>query len=802
MTWLNGALLGGFALVAIPIIIHFAMRKRPKRVLFPALRFVQARNLTNRRQLRVRRWLLLVLRCLAIAALVALLARPSVAAPLVGDWMLIATFAGLGLLGMLLLLAVLAARRGAVLWLPLALAVVTLLGTAGWLLASVLSYGSEYPVGDARAPVSAVVVIDNSARSEYLVANQTVLGRAKAAAKRLIRALPTDSQVAVLSLDRGTVFWSAGKRAAVRAVDRVPVVRQPASLLDVLLQAERLAKEGRHPRHEIYVFTDLTRPGWPEEKHPITEHRRKDASSSLFIIDVGVADPTNGTLDDLRLSAAAIAGAGSTELHVTYSSTKPRTRTMELYLEKSDPSLPFVRDGRRVHPPRVLKDKVQLTAGPDQPARHTFYLGNLPPGTHHGEVRFVEGDPLAVDDVRFFTIVVRSPWRMLVVGGPGTAVPAWTEAVAPRELRARGESPFHVERITPGELATADLTRIDLVCLLDPPPLPGDIWRRLEDWLKRGKGLCVALGPNAGTPEQWESDSAKAVLGCVPTVVFRATDAFVSPSSYEHPLLRAFQPFADTVPWTEFLVRRHWSVDTVDESCSTVVRYSNGEPALLEHPVGRGRVLIMTTPLTEIDRPEGRVSWNDLAGPNDWPRFILVNEMAAYAAGAHAERYNYFTGERVVLPNVAGEHPASYQLAKPTGPLQLVRAGDGKLRIPWTDTPGHYRLKGVDDTTVLRGFSANLAAGRSDLTRVSPERLDALLGKDRYQLARTLDELERQQGTQRSGREFYPYLVIVLVALLLAEQALADRFYGRSTDRPSNAPSKPSTAQPPVAASA
>ncbi len=793
MTWLNGALLGGFALVAIPIVIHLSMRKKPKRIVFPALRFVKARHMRNRRHLRLRRWLLLILRCLAIAILVMLLARPTVAAPLIGDWMLVGTFVGLTLLGGLLLLAALAGRRGVKLWLPLAVADLALGATALWLFATVWSFGSDFPVGDARAPVSAVVVIDNSPRSAYLVENQSVLGRAKAAAKRLIRGLPQESQVAVLSLERGTVFWSAGRRAAVQGVDRLTALQQPHSLPATMMKAERLVRKGRHARKEIYVFSDLTTPSWPDKPHAIKERLGRDSSVTLYLLDVGVDQPINCLLSDLSLSTSSIAGAGTVELTVSVHGTRKQTRTVELFLERSDPSLPFIRDGRRVAPPRQLKDKVALEVQPDQPARHTFYLGSLPPGTHHGLVRFVESDPLTVDDVRYFSVVVRPPWRMLVAAGKGTSVPAWIEAVAPRELRDRKEAAFAVETISPEQLVDADLTRVDLVCLLDPPPLGDDTWRRLESWLASGKGLCVALGPNVGEPQKFDSETARSVLGCFPSMIFRATDTFLAPAQYEHPVLRPFRPFADSVPWTDFLVNRHWGVEIVDKSCTTVLRYSNGEPALLEHPVGRGRVLTMTTPLTEVDRPAGRPSWNDLAGPNDWPRFILVNEMAAYAVGAHAERYNYFTGETVVLPNLVGEYPSSYQLARPRGPLQIVRAVEEKLRIPWTDAPGQYRLKGIRDTKVLRGFSVNLAAGESDLSRITTTRLDMLLGEDRYQLARDLDQLERQQGTQRSGREFYPYLVIVLVVLLAVEQVLANRFYGSQGEQLEGA-TEPATA--------
>ena len=75
MTWLNASMLFGLVLVGIPIIIHLSMRQRPKHYVFPALRFVQQRSETNKRQLRFRHWILLALRCLA-ALLLKLLSSP------------------------------------------------------------------------------------------------------------------------------------------------------------------------------------------------------------------------------------------------------------------------------------------------------------------------------------------------------------------------------------------------------------------------------------------------------------------------------------------------------------------------------------------------------------------------------------------------------------------------------------------------------------------------------------------------------------------------------------------------------
>src|SRR5262245_31909406 len=80
MDFVNPLLVGGSALIAVPIILHLIMRQRPKHLIFPALRFIQRRQDANRRKLRLRHWLLLLLRAMAFAMLAFALARPSIKA--------------------------------------------------------------------------------------------------------------------------------------------------------------------------------------------------------------------------------------------------------------------------------------------------------------------------------------------------------------------------------------------------------------------------------------------------------------------------------------------------------------------------------------------------------------------------------------------------------------------------------------------------------------------------------------------------------------------------------------------------
>jgi hypothetical protein len=77
LSFLNPLFLFGLAAAAIPILIHLFTRKRPREVAFPSLEFLAEVNRSEIRRLRLRQWLLLLLRTLAIAALALAMSRPA-----------------------------------------------------------------------------------------------------------------------------------------------------------------------------------------------------------------------------------------------------------------------------------------------------------------------------------------------------------------------------------------------------------------------------------------------------------------------------------------------------------------------------------------------------------------------------------------------------------------------------------------------------------------------------------------------------------------------------------------------------
>ncbi len=77
MAFLNPLVLLGLAAAAIPIVVHLFNFRRPDRVDFSTLRFLRALEATSMRRVRIRQWLLLALRTLAILFLVLAFARPT-----------------------------------------------------------------------------------------------------------------------------------------------------------------------------------------------------------------------------------------------------------------------------------------------------------------------------------------------------------------------------------------------------------------------------------------------------------------------------------------------------------------------------------------------------------------------------------------------------------------------------------------------------------------------------------------------------------------------------------------------------
>src|SRR5688500_7599728 len=76
MIFVYPMLLGGLILAALPVVLHFLIRQKPRTLAFPAFRFLMQQQRTNTRKLRLRHLLLMLLRVALLVLLCLALARP------------------------------------------------------------------------------------------------------------------------------------------------------------------------------------------------------------------------------------------------------------------------------------------------------------------------------------------------------------------------------------------------------------------------------------------------------------------------------------------------------------------------------------------------------------------------------------------------------------------------------------------------------------------------------------------------------------------------------------------------------
>jgi hypothetical protein len=330
------------------------------------------------------------------------------------------------------------------------------------------------------------------------------------------------------------------------------------------------------------------------------------------------------------------------------------------------------------------------------------------------------------------------------------------------------------------ELENQRLEDFAAVCLLDPSPLPPSVWQELERYVSRGGGLAVFLGRNAAPIDQFNSPAAMTILPAPIRRTWKSPEGvLLTPTEYAHPILEPFRQIASSVPWDAIPVFYHWVLGDLGDGSNVVLAFGNGKPAIVERALGEGRVVMMTTPISDNPNVPGREPWNRLPVGEEsisWPLLVLADRIVRHIVEADSFPLNYVVGD-VARMRVASEPKDSrVQIMTPALDWQELTLENGMIQVPFTESIGSYRVYS-DDGMSVGGFSTNLAEGATKLDRIDRDYLDSLLGEGRYELAREPDEITREVDQGRMGREFYPFLMLALVATLAMEHLLSNRFY-------------------------
>ena len=756
------------AAAGLPVVLHLLLRQQPKRLVFPAVRFLKLRQKSSQRRVRLRHVLLMALRVLLLALFAAALYQPTVSA--VGS--------------------------------------LNLSGTQ---------------------PVAVVLVLDTSPSTGYREGTATRLDDARRRAADFLNELPPNSKVAVLAThDPAGDF----QPTVLEARQRIDALKEPsgsaAPLSDALRRAYTLlagvdadAPEGAEPTPKVVaVFGDRALASWDARDTPGLAAQRdrvpQPAPVHLFF-DVGTDKPVNLAVTDVRMESDRLpAGAEAVltafvradgldvadlEVRATLDDGEGQTALLTLPAGSTKPArFAFKALAPGFHTVGVKLGRDDALAS-DNERTFTFEVQPRRP------ILAVADDPKDVtlwreshnSGTREFLCTVAKPGELPPLGGfemvaviavadPGPMKDALTTYVTnggklllapdgPGSVDARKVAYNALGKLLPCELGDIK----SLTSKTDPARRFGVPWKLSDDADLRHRLFAPARG--------WD----------------RSVDFFAQPKRVEKCRTLADPPAG-----------------------GVVVSYDDGDdpkartPAAVEGTPGKGRVLLLTTRIDDAaGDPFGY--WNGYwESGHSWPvvfpwlvaKYLCEPDVPVPTEAGGKRAYNFPTGDGLELAvPLAGYAAAGDRRLRLEGPGVLaersrftVPADVTTLTLkhkpspppadaagnPLPPPPGEWWVEGTPFGTAgafavkpdggespwQYRFSLAVPPAESDLTKVPAEVVAELFGPDRIVGAEgkaPTAELVQAKFTQPLEL-FYPLVVLVLLFFAF-EGVVANRFY-------------------------
>ena len=714
-------MLWGLAAGGIPIVIHLLHRRRFQTEPWAAMRFLLAATRKQSRRLKLEQLLLLAIRTICVLLIALALSRPT--AETLGEY-----------------------------------------------------FQSE-------GPMHRIIVIDATYSMGYAPSGRTRFDRAKDLARQIIGASKQGDALNLVRISdsspRIVVRRPAYQSAAVmEEVDQLTLNDERVAASVSLKEIQELTSLAPElSRKEVYFITDLQAATWapPEssEAQSIRQELQKLADrTKLFWLDVGEPVAPNLAITNLRADDKFVLSGRPARVSANlknFSTSPIAGQLVELVI-----------DGRLTDTKRV-----DVPAGQEV---QTEFSPSFSGGEHRLEVRLT-ADALPVDDARRLAIPVRDELQVLLVNGKpsgepmGNATDFLKLALAPELPNRALTSPIRPTVIREGELLGTDLSRFDCVFVCNVGLFTEREAEVLRSYLEAGGGVVFCLG------DQVRIDNYNQILhsGKQPllpaSLVDRVGDAKTKSESFEfdagdfsHPIVAPFQgnPGAGLELTKTFLYVKA----TVDQNrgANVALRFRTGDPAIVDAPYGRGRVILMTT---SVDR-----EWSTWAV---WGHSLipLMHETVHYAIAGRWKDREVLVGQPLQAHVGIRATDTASMHRLPNGDTRSVQpTSDGRMVItePTTMSGFHQVVLGPPANRT-DWFAVNVDTTESDLTsvRVDEMRQDLFPGLDFTYLTEWEETTTGETQTLRTistGTGFSRALLLAAVALLLVEQLMAWNFAG------------------------
>jgi hypothetical protein len=319
-------------------------------------------------------------------------------------------------------------------------------------------------------------------------------------------------------------------------------------------------------------------------------------------------------------------------------------------------------------------------------------------------------------------------------------------------------------------LATSDLSQYRCIVLEDVLPSSTDAADRLFDFTARGGGVWVILGENV-TAEQFNAVVFRDGSGLVPVALGTRVKAGEDRNSYFtiHPP-DGVHPATVLLGDTEHLdiddvrLSQHWqfSIPEAADDVSVLLETGDGSPLAVEHFSGEGRIIVQGL--------SDSTAWSNL--PLCQVYVPLVHEWMWYLTQPTAISHNLDPGEPIVVTAPAGVGNKQAQVVTPLEEKETVALKSGsESRFRQTVFPGNY----VATVTTTDGpgqripFEVRRDAEESRLTPLSAAQIASVSQSGGLRFLS--DGLTLPEGVKNPVRyqPYSSYLLVFLASLFLVE---------------------------------
>jgi hypothetical protein len=701
-------------------LIHLLTKPRLRRIKWAASRLLLASYQRNTRQMKIEDLILLLLRCLLVALLVLIFARPAL---LTSD------------------------------------------------------SGPEFGQG----PVAAVILLDYSGSMGQTNGVHTRFEQAKEMADDILSKLPSGSgsSCALYLVADGvkTVIPKPTTDFALvrRILDEATLSDRGTDLLPGIKAGYELLKGMKEKDRELFILTDSQMSAWRQLDKIIQLQHENQKDISMHLLVVGDKGEDNLAVSNLQIigTTAAVNQPLRCSIQVSNWGSAPAEKVaVKLATDDNPPE------------DQTLIDEID----PGASRTVNLFVRFHDPG-FHSLTASIPGDHLPSDDQRSLAVLVLEKMAILVVDGTNAVssdsdgfflrhalVPVRPDQVADYYMKVTEGQPTDLLGSTISDYATIFLSNVAQLTTAEA--------LNLKQYVGQGGSLIVFPG-SATDVNFYNTDPNFSVL--LPAQLGPATDApgstkFLTWQSkdYEHPVTALWNdPDSGNLGSVRFY--RYFPLKVPDAPAAgtasppaIVLKYTNGEVAVVEHSFGKGRVFLFGSTAT--------TAWNTFPLH---PSFVpMLMRTVAYANSNLAQNLTLSPGHTFGY-SVSSEYSGQDFFVQPPGKKdERLLAGKvdscdqtGVIRYSDTDLAGPYRIFIGDDTKPKVIFAVQGDPDESNLKQEYDTDLDPLLHPKSNEVAADASPSDASAAKVQKvpGQELAFPLAIAALILALGELAMAHR---------------------------